>query len=56
MIRLAEIYLSDELADKLAEKTKQYNEQHPEETITCQKSAEMFLEYGLRYLDISAIE
>ena len=56
MMRLAEIYLSEELTEKLMDKTEEYNRKHPDEKITFQKSAELFMEYGIRYLDISAIE
>ena len=44
MIRLADIYLSDELSEELIAKTKEYNENHPDDVITVQKSAELFLE------------
>lgn len=57
MMKLGEIYLSEELTQKLEEKLEQYNKAHPaDERISYQKLAEMFLEYGIRYLDVSAID
>ena len=56
MMRLGEIYLIDEVANKLFDKLEVYNQNHPDEKITAQKLAELFLDYGIRYLDISAID
>ena len=56
MMKLADIYLSDELTDKLADKLEAYNNKHPEEKISFQELAKLFMEYGIRYLDITAIE
>ena len=56
MIKLADIYLCDEVADKLSDKLAQYNSKHPDDNISFQTLAEMFLDFGIRYLDITAID
>lgn len=55
-MRLGEIYLTDEVSDKLFDKLEVYNKNHPDDRITAQKLAEMFLDYGIRYLDVTAID
>ena len=56
MLKLADIYLQSDLSDKLFDKLEQYNKAHPDDTITAQEFAVMLLEYGIRYLDISALD
>lgn len=56
MLKLTDIYLTDEVSEKLLDKLGSYNEQHPDDQINVQQMAELFLDYGIRYLDISALE
>ena len=55
-LRFPNITLSGDLADKLTEKQQQYNQAHPDETLTLQQTAELMLEYAVKYLDITAID
>ena len=56
MLKLSEIYIQDDVVEILKEKTKIYNQKHPEDPITIQVLAETCLDYGIRYLDISALD
>lgn len=56
MLRFSEIYLNDELTVKFTEKLKIYNDTHPDDHLTPHEMAEFFIEYGIKYLDITAFE
>ena len=55
-IRLGSILLNDDLTARLTEKQQTYNQNHPDEPLTIQQTAELMLEYAVRYLDITAID
>lgn len=54
MLKLPELYLSDEQAEILIKKLEQYNTNH--DPISLTEMAKLFLEYGIKYLDVSAID
>lgn len=56
MLKLTDIYLNDEATKTLLQKLEVYNRNHPDDIITVQKLAELFLDYGIRYLDVNAID
>ena len=55
MLRLPDMYISDEDADKLMDKLSQYNKAHPDDELTLKDFSKMLMEYGINYLDISAL-
>ena len=55
-LRLGTITLTEELAAILTEKHKTYNQNHPDEPMTLQQTAELMMEYAIKYLDITAID
>lgn len=56
MLKLTDIYLNDDATKILLQKLETYNHNHPDDIITVQKLAELFLDYGIRYLDVNAID
>ena len=56
MLRLPEMYLSEDDSKELFEKLEVYNKKHPDDTITAMELAKLFLEYGVRYLDVTALD
>lgn len=56
MMKLADVFLSNELSKLLSEKQKQYNQNHPDDILSIQKMAELLLEIGIRFIDVSSID
>lgn len=56
MLRLAEMYLKDDLPDRLMEKWKQYQKNHPDDRISLNEFSEIVLEFGIRFLDVTALD